>query len=575
MLSFILLIFQVGCNAVIPTKPFGTFITCTPEYEEFGAESDFSQTATDVETVIATVERLKTSFANEFNIAVLLSFEQHALNSKDQFYRVLGDSHMRARRGTDIISDGQNFFGRVGNFFGFASKKNIEDLERQVAILTQNLESADETISTRIGAIKKSFNDGVKILHENLKDSLLKIEKKNDVRWSLSVQLKSLLNHLDDMVEVLLEVRDRADHNFPSRLILDRNKVQSWMDRTSKKYRGRLFPVFDEPESYFSLSMTETKVFNNKIVMRFALPLQQHRELFLKKTETKTFTTLESRTSRIQMTHRELESCHESVKGIVCILRPCRLTDFSNAIRSCMITTTNSGEDLVEVIYNLQYIQSQPAEKIILNCQGGTRKVLDVKEEIIQFTIPEFCEAKNVHLEIQRVYTTRHSDLRPNFDYKSFNLSEASKKHFESDGINDEVRHLVAERKHQEKLNAIAKEGQNNFVEHRSNLEDHKVNTYTMLGVVFSVLLILIGSLGYLIHKKQQKTKPAKDSNTTAGEPENYQLADVATADVTKVVDGTHTNVAEDEVSMQAPACMVDLPPEYDFDTHRQLNSRI
>ena len=56
---------------------------------------------------------------------------------------------------------------------------------------------------------------------------------------------------------------------------------------------------------------------------------------------------------------------------------------------------------------------------------------------------------------------------------------------------------------------------------------------------------------------------------------ENYQLAEVATANVTKVVDDTHTNVAEDEFSVQAPANVVDLPPEYDFDTHRQLNSRI
>ena len=106
------------------------------------------------------------------------------------------------------------------------------------------------------------------------------------------------------MVLLVLEVRDRADHGLPSRLILDSAKVQDWIDRTSKKYLGHLFPIFDDPDSYFQQPMTDTTIANKKVVMKFVMPLQDHSEFFFKKTETKTLTVLESNTRIIQMTHR-------------------------------------------------------------------------------------------------------------------------------------------------------------------------------------------------------------------------------------------------------------------------------
>ena len=591
-LAFIFLvgqeISQVRCHAVVPSRPFGTSTTFTPEYEIFGAQSDFSQTTKDVQTVLETIERIKTASSDEFTFtdAVILSFKQRAINSKDQLYRVLGESNHRARReadsGANIVSFAQNTFGRFGNFIGLASKRDIDDLEKQLAVLSVNLESADENISTTLSSIKQSFNETVKNFHKFVEKSLRKVQKGHDERWSLDVQLKSLLKDLDKMVVLLLEIRDRADHNFPSRLVLGSDKVQDWIDRTSKKYQGQLYPIYDDPDSYFKLPMTNTTIINRKVILKFVMPLQEQQELFFKKTETKTLSTLESNKRRIQVTHRQLDNCHESVNGMVCIMRSCRLNKFSEAVRACLITTTNTGEDLVEVIYNLPYLKTQPAgqEEIILNCQGGLRKVFKVKAEIVQFTIPEFCEAKNSHLDIPRVYTTKHTVLSPQFSYRSFNLTEASKKKFKSDGINEEVRHLVAQKKRQTKLKDIGMEGDILLMEHKEKLGAHKSIAHTLLGAIVPCLLIFIIVLGFMIFKKQQQRKSAIESLSKTSEMD-HELADVSTDNGTEIKEDTPANLAEQVVAEQTPGYkeenvpVQDPPPQYDFDTHRNLYPRI
>ena len=555
-LSFIVIlglgIRQVGCHA------FETPTICTPEYEVFESEFQFTQTARDVQALIKTIDR--TASSGQFTPEVIQSFKHQAQDLKNQLDRALGELDPRAKReaesGENIISVGQNYLGRVGNFIGVASKKNIDDLKLEFGSIAKDLESSDEKISTTLGTIKQSFNQGVRNFRNFLEKSGQKIEKGNDARWGLDVQLRSLLNHLHQMVFLLLEVRDRADQGLPSRLILDSAKVQDWIDRTSKKYHGHLFPIFDDPDSYFMQPLTDTTIADKNVIMKFVMPLQDHSEFFFKKAETKTLTLLESNTRIIQLTHRQQNNCHDSVRSIVCLLRTCRMNKFSDAIRACLITTKNTGEDVVELIYKLPFLQSQPKdqEEIILNCQGKVRKVFKVKKEIVQFTVPEFCESKNSHFDIQRVYTTNHSDISPNFGYKNFNLSEASKENFKSDVINDEIRQLVVETKHQEELNVIAKAQNKHLLDHENKLKTHKSTGYIVLAVFVPVIIIIVVVGGTLIYKKQQQMKSA-----------------VAPVLPSELEDMAKENV--DTTMNTLSVCDEKDPPEYDFETDRILQS--
>ena len=554
-LSFIVIlglgISQVSCHA------FGIPTICTPEYEIFEAEFQFTQTATDIQMLIKTID--KTASSGQFTPEVIQSFKHQAQDLENQLYRALGDhrSKREAESGGNIISIGQNFLGKVGNVFGVASKKNIDALKLEFGSIAKDLESSDEKISTTLGTIKQSFNQGVRNFRNFLEKSAQKIEKGNDARWGLDVQLRSLLNHLHQMVFLLLEVRDRADQGLPSRLILDSAKVQDWIDRTSKKYHGHLFPIFDDPDSYFMQPLTDTTIADKNVVMKFVMPLQDHSEYFFKKAETKTLTILESNARKIQLTHRQQDNCHDSVRSIVCLLRPCRINKFSNAIRACLITTKNTGEDVVELIYKLPFLLSQPKdqEEIILNCQGKERKVFKVKKEIVQFTIPEFCESKNSHFDIQRVYTTNHSDISPNFGYKNFNLSEASKENFKSDVINDEIRQLVVDTKRQEELNVIAKAQNKYLLDHENKLKTHKSTGYIVLAVFVPVIIIIVVVGGTLIYKKQQKMKSAVEAPVLPSEFE-----DMAKENVDRTMD---TLLVCDEKD----------PQEYNFETDRILQS--
>ena len=540
-LTVCLAIQRVESYGDLLSGPRRTLFSVTPNVAFFYAEFDFSGIGKGLKTVRKSLKIIKENPSLMFSKDVIESLEKRHEHTQAHFERALGIRLNRTRRDTDeedtdIISYSQCFVGSLARTFGLSSKCDTDDLEAQVRNIQNYFEQTDKTISTRLGVLDKSLKESISSIYETFSRKVNETEDFHDKHLSLSVELEGLFSRLDQMIKIVYEIRDRADKNLPPRNILSVSTIQEWMEQATDQYPG-YFPIYQDPELFFRLAYSLTFSRDLKFIVKFAMPLQEKREFYLKKQETSVFSTLESTTNKVQLTHGQETECHESLNNLVCIVRSCRMDKFSKAVRTCLLTSTSAGEDTVEVVYNKTYIHNRGTEKLILNCPFGVTQVIEVKSEILKINVPVSCSLKNSHLNIERIATTNPVHI-PLIQYKNYSLESGAQILFQSEGTNLEIKKIVAEEAAEKKRMDAAKKRQDHRNQHQDKHEANKQNGIIAFGIVFFVLVIVFSVLGHLLHKKRAADLRGQEDEKVEHGPElkNVQTEETQNEDFKAVI---------------------------------------
>ena len=507
LLTVCLAIQQVGSYGDLLSGPRRTPFSVTPNVAFFNAEFDYSGISKGLKTIRKTVKILEKNPSYMFSKDVIASFETRHEDTKGHLERALGRKLPRTRRDADdgdIISYSQCFVGSVVRTIGLSSKCDIDDLGKQLRSIQNDFEQTDKTISTRLEVLDKSLEDSISSIYEAFSRKVNETEGFHDKHLSLSVELEGLFSHLDQMVKILYEIRDRADKNLPPRNIISVTTIQQWMEQATDQYPG-YFPMYQDPELFFGLAYSLTFSRHQKFIVKFAMPLQEKREFFFKKQETRVFSILESTTTKVQLTHGQETECHESAsaKNIVCIVRSCRMDKYSKAVRTCLLTSSSAGEDIVEVVYNKTYMQNRGIEKLILNCPLGFTQVIEVKSEILKITLPVSCSLKNSQLNVERIVTTNPVYNTKQIEYKNYSLEMGAQILFHSEGTNLEIKKIVAEEDAEKEKMEAEKKRQEHRNKHQDDAQSHHRIGIIVFGVVLFVFVIVFSVCGFLLYKKR------------------------------------------------------------------------
>ena len=515
---------QVSSYGDLLSRPQKTPFIFTPNVPFFYGAFDHSVIKDALNTIQEIADILEESPSSKFSEGIIAGFRSRLKDTRDHLARALGTELDRKKRDADddldIISYSQCLVGNAARTVGLASKCDIDDIEAQVRIIQDDWEQTDKTISTRLGVLTKSMTESIKSINATLARKINETNGFHEKHLSLTIKLEGLFSHLDQIVRIVYEIRDRADQNLPPRSIISRTTIQEWMEQATDKYPG-YYPIYQDPDNFFELSYTLTFLRNQKFIVMFAMPLQEKREFFFKKQETSVFTNMESTTHKVQLTVGQETECHKSAQNLVCIFRSCRIDKFTDVIRTCLLTSSHDGSDTVEVVYNKTYLQNRGQDKLFLNCPGKATQVIEVQSEILQLTLPLSCSLKNSYLDIERVVaTTTPVYNNPPIQYKNYSLEVGAQMRFKSEGTNLEVKKLASEEAAAKEKSDAAKHSQEHRNKHNDDLQEKLKTRIIAIPIVTAfVLAIIILVMGcFLRRKKAREMRQQEDQDLESGQ---------------------------------------------------------
>ena len=510
---------QVGSYGDLLSRPQTTPFIFTPNVPFFYGEFDHSVIEDAMNTIREITDILEGSPSTKFYGGIVSGFKSRLEDTRNHLERALGTKIDRKKRDAhddlDIISYSQCLIGNVARSVGFSSKCDIDDLEAQEMIMQADWEQADKNISTRLGVLTKALTDSINSINVTLAKEINETKNFHNTYLPLTVNSEGLFSHLDQIERIIYEIRDRADQNLPPRSILSRTTIQKWMEQATDKYPG-YYPIYSDPDNFFELSYSQTFLRNQKFIVMFALPLQKRREFFFKKQVTSVFTNMESTLHKVQLTVGQETECHKSAQNHVCIIRSCRIDKFTNAIRTCLLTSSHKGMDTVEVVYNRTFIQNRGQNKLFLNCPGTATQVIEVQSEILQLTLPYSCSLKNNILDIERVVvTTTPADSTSQYlHYKNYSLEVGAQMHFMSEGTNLEVKKMVSEEAAAKEKSDAAKHRKEHQNAHDNYLQNsHKIGEIVLPCVITFFLVVIFSIFLACVHCRKKARQQQEDEH--------------------------------------------------------------
>ena len=358
-----------------------------------------------------------------------------------------------------------------------------------------------------LGRLATHVADVVSQLEIELETYVIDLENNDKRRHAVVHMISTVVDQSESAVALFTEIRDRADLGLPSVSTISEDTLQAFIKNTTQT-RPDLRPIYPKVRSYFKLPYAETSVNIKK--QRFTtvlrIPFVRKVEHFYRNQSHLAYTKMTSENNHVYLSHQETVDCHKTSTDVVCLTRPCRVNKYEDALKSCIVTRSKTNtDDIVEIIYDPEYLQKNPVnEKIIVNCEGGRRKELPVSLDVIQISLPQSCSVHNQFFEIEKVITSeippkylQDNELTLSFTEASLNVTEedfASSFTIKSPATVQIVEQLRQDAKYAKLLEEANRQHAEEAKKANQKFDDFAHNsTYSVFGILAGgVILVLV-----------------------------------------------------------------------------------
>ena len=532
--AFLLFIAMWGTEAVYsPISPHGRPTTITSEVETLVVSLPYATLVTAMEDAKKYLQDLK---SNNYALNILqkkkgekgkIIIDQKIIVSLtdrlNEVFRQLRrlrviESTSRQKRGLegDIAKgalDGaslygstnifQDAIGSIGEVFGFGSLKRIEVLQNHINFVAQHVYEDQEELTSRLGKLATQVADTVSQLDKDLKNVINNLENNDKRRHAVVHMVSSVVDQSETAVALFTEIQDRADLGLPSVTTVSEATLEAFIKNTTDRNR-ELRPIYPNVRSYFKLPYAESSVNikERKFTTVLKIPLVRNVEHFYQSEKHLSYVRMTSANHHVFLSHQEKVDCHKTTKDVVCITRPCRVSKHENALKSCIVTRSETNtDDIVEIIYDPEYLQMNPVnEKIIVLCEGGRRKEMPVSKDVIQISLPQSCSVHNQYFVIDEVITSaippkylQDNEITLHFKEVSINETEedfSSSFTIKSPATVQIVEHLRQESKYAIQLKQIEIQHQQEISKANQHLDECTFHS-SGIGIGIGVLVLL------------------------------------------------------------------------------------
>ena len=429
---------------------------------------------------------------------------------------VIEEPRLRQKRGIegDIVEgalDGfgstnifQDTIGAVGEVVGFGSLKRIELLQHHIDYAAQHLFHDQEELTSRLGNLATMVADAVSQLDKDVLDVVRDHENNDRRRHAVVHMVTSIVDQSEAAVGLFMEIRDRADLGLPSVLTISEDTLKTFITNTTQRYHN-LRPIYPDVRSYLKLPYAQTSVNNKDHVFTTVLRIPFTRELehFYQSEKHITYQKLTSDNNDVYLSHQDSFNCHKTSSDIVCLTRPCLVNKYEDAIKTCLLTRSETTtDDIVELIYDPEYLQKNPIdEKIIVNCKGGKRKEIPVNKDVLQISLPQSCGVHNRFFQINAEITSEIpakfiQDNEITLNFKEVSLNETEEKFtsgitIQSPATVQIVEHLRQEAKFASQLQQLEMSHAKDVHKANQDLDHHENKTLVSI-ISIAVIVIVI-----------------------------------------------------------------------------------
>lgn len=538
--AFLLVTAMLATEAVyLPTNPHGRPTTITSEFETLVVSLPYDTLVTAMEEARKYLKDLKSH-----NYRVTIALQRNSNNSKCQGCQIIIDRKVmvtlterldevfRQLRRLGVIEsrqkralegeiakgalDGaspygstnifQDAIGSIGEVFGFGSLKRFKVLQHQINYVAQHIYEDQEELTSRLGKLATDVADTVSQLDKEVKHVINVLENNDEKRHSVLHMITSVVDQSETAVSLFNEIRDRADLGLPSVTTVSEATLKAFIKNTTDRNRD-LRAIYPNVRSYFQLPYAETSVNikARKFTTVLKIPFVRKIEHFYPSEKHLSYVRMTSEEHHTFLSHQESLDCHKTTKDVVCITRPCRVTKFEDALKSCIVTKSETNtDDVVELIYDPKFLQKNPInQKIIVLCKGERRKELPVSKDVVQISLPATCSMRNQYFHIDEVITyavppkyLQDNEISLNFKEVSINETEedfSSSFTIQSPATAQIVEHLRQEAKYAVQLKQTEEQHAKEINEANNNLDLFiSTSNYIYIGIVGFIVLVLV-----------------------------------------------------------------------------------
>ena len=399
----------------------------------------------------------------------------------------------------------QDAIGSIGEVLGFGSLKRFKVLQHHINYVAQHIYEDQEKLTSRLGKLASDVADTVSQLDKEIKNVINVLENDDEKRHSLLHMITSVVDQSVRAVSLFNEIRDRADLGLPSVTTVSEATLRAFIKNTTDRNRD-LRAIYPNVRSYFQLPYAETSVNiqARKFTTVLKIPFVRKIEHFYPSEKHLSYVRMTSEDNHIFLSHQESLDCHKTTKDVVCITRPCRVTKYEDALKSCIVTKSETNmDDVVELVYDPEYLQKNPVnEKITVLCKGGRRKEMPVSKDVIQIRLPPSCSMKNQYFEIDEVITSaippnylQDNEISLNFIEVSINETEedfSSSVTINSPATVQIVEHLRQEAKYAVQLRQTQIQHAEEIDKSNQNVDFYVSTNYIYIGLVASVIFFVL-----------------------------------------------------------------------------------